>query len=279
MRDSDTPTAGPNSDVGATEARPPAATDRTTPVEPTTVVSTANDVYPLPGFFQPFSALSHLLGAVIFLIAGTVLVRRVRWGEGRKFFVGLYVFSVVFLLSMSGVYHMMERGGTPRMVMERLDHSAIFLLIAGTFTPVHGLLLSGWRRWAPLLMIWTAAITGITLKAIFFNDMPEALGLSLYLMMGWFGVVSGVLIAKCYGWDAMKMIILGGVAYSLGGVMEFLSWGTLIPGVVHPHELFHLFVLIGIVCHWMFVRGVIVHPPKPLPDAPPLDVETRFVTE
>src|SRR5581483_9436497 len=116
------------------------------------------------------------------------LLRRGRGDPLRLAFLGVYAGSCVVLLSMSGVYHMMVRGGTAHRVMERPDHGAIFVLIAGTITAVHGLLFIGWLRWVPILLVWTAAITGITLKTIFFSRLAEWVGLSFYLTLGWFGV-------------------------------------------------------------------------------------------
>jgi channel protein (hemolysin III family) len=210
-------------------------------------------LYNLPGFQDPCSSISHLWGAVVFLILGCLLLRRGRGDRGRLIYLGVYAFSCVLLLSMSGVYHMMDRGGMPRRVMERLDHGAIFVLIAGTFTPAHGLLLRGRLRWAPLAFVWVAAITGITLKTIFFNDMAEWLGLSLYLAMGWFGAFSGALLAWHYGFTFIKPMLYGGLAYSVGGVLEYCRWPVVVPRVVHPHEIFHLAVLAGALFHFVFV--------------------------
>src|SRR5439155_6561626 len=105
------------------------------------------ELYPLPGFHDPFSAISHLFGAVLFAWLGLLLLRRGRGDPLRVGFLGVYAFSCVLLFTMSGVYHQMVRGGTARLVMERLDHGAIFILIAGTLTAVHGLLFSGPYRW------------------------------------------------------------------------------------------------------------------------------------
>src|SRR5437879_4090908 len=102
------------------------------------------DLFHLPGFHEPFSAISHLLCAALFAWLGALLLRRARGDTLRTAFLSVYVFSCVLLFSMSGVYHQMVRGGTAHRVMERLDHGAIFILIAGTFTPVHGILFSGW---------------------------------------------------------------------------------------------------------------------------------------
>src|SRR5262245_30751473 len=92
-------------------------------------------LFHLPGFHEPFSAISHLFGAVLFAFMGLLLLRRGRGDTGRLIYLGVFVFACVFLMSMSGVYHMMIRGGAAHSVMERLDHAAIFVLIAGTFTP------------------------------------------------------------------------------------------------------------------------------------------------
>src|SRR5262245_45649802 len=107
---------------------------------PHMMMGQATEIYHLPGFHEPFSAVSHLFGAalVVFLVA--LLLRKGQGSAARLVFLGVYAGSCVLLFALSGVYHMMVRGGTARLVMERLDHGAIFVLIAGTFTAVHGLL-------------------------------------------------------------------------------------------------------------------------------------------
>ncbi len=217
------------------------------------LVGQARALYHLPGFHEPVSAISHLLGAVLFLVLGFWLLRRGGKDRSRLVYLGIYAAASVLLFSMSGVYHMMVRGGVAHKVMERLDHGAIFVLIAGTCTPVHGLLFRGWLCWGPLLFVWTAAITGITLKTIFFEELAEWLTLTLYLALGWFGVLAVVLLGRRHGFPFVKPLLLGGVAYSLGGALDFLRWPVVIPGVVHAHELFHLAILTGAFWHWTFV--------------------------
>jgi channel protein (hemolysin III family) len=207
----------------------------------------------LPGFHEPFSAISHLLGAVLFLWLGALLLRRGRGDPLRLAFLGVYAGSCVLLFSMSGVYHMMVRGGTAHRLFERLDHGAIFVLIAGTFTPTHGLLFVGWLRWVPLLLIWAAAVAGVTLKTVFFSDLAEWVGLSFYLTLGWLGAASAALLWRRYGFGFIRPLLLGGLAYSVGAVMEFHGWPVLVPAVVRGHEVFHLAVLVGAVFHWLFV--------------------------
>ncbi len=211
------------------------------------------ELYHLPGFHDPFSAISHLVGAVAFVGLGILLLRRGRGDAMRLVYLGIYSAACVFLLSMSAVYHMLEQGGTARQVLARLDHSAIFVLIAGTFTPCYGILHRGWERWVPLLFVWTCAITGLTLKTIFFTDMAEVVGLAFYLGLGWFGSLTSFGLWRRYGWRFVEPVVFGGLAYTVGGLIEYLRLGHVIPGVIHPHELFHVLVLVGVGFHWWFI--------------------------
>ena len=104
-------------------------------------------IQPIPGFSEPFSSLSHLLAAGMFAALGLYLLYRNGGNRGRILGLSVFVFSCVFLLSMSGVFHLLQPGGAGRDVLQRLDHAAIFVLIAGTFTPLHMMLFQGWRRW------------------------------------------------------------------------------------------------------------------------------------
>ncbi len=210
-------------------------------------------IYPIPGFSDPVSSLTHLVGAAVFFCLAPFLLYRGRGSTNRLVCLGVFAFSTVFLLSMSGVYHLLDVGGPARVVLQRLDHGAIFVLIAGSFTPTHGILFRGAWRWAPLVLIWLAAIVGVTLKTIFFDDMAEWLGLMFYLGMGWVGTISGLELWRRHGLAFIRPLIWGGLAYTAGGVLEFLEWPVLIPGVVGPHELFHVGVLIGVSMHWKFV--------------------------
>jgi channel protein (hemolysin III family) len=168
-------------------------------------------------------------------------------------FLGVYAGSCVLLLSLSGVYHMMVRGGPAHGVLGRLDSGAIFVLIAGTFTPAHGILFRGELRWVPLVLIWAAAVTGITFKTVYYSDLAEWLGLTFYLALGWLGGLSVVLLWRRFGFAFVRPLLLGGVAYSVGATMEFLGWLVVVPGVVHAHELFHLAVLAGALLHYRFI--------------------------
>lgn len=207
----------------------------------------------IPGFSEPFSSISHLLAAGVFLILGTILVFRHRHSSLRVTGLAVFITGVVFTLSMSGVFHMLTPGSASRDVLQRLDHAAIFFLIAASFTPLHLLLFKGIARWGFLLLIWTCAITGLTLKTIYFNDIPEWLGLSFYLALGWLGAVSAILLYRTRGFRFIKPLLYGSLAYTFGALIDFNQTPILIAGVLGPHELFHVGILFGVGFHWAFV--------------------------
>lgn len=211
---------------------------------------------PIPGFSDPFASLSHLLGALIFLAISFFLVRRGAGNAARVVSLAIFSFGAIFLLSISGTYHLLDPDGAARRVMRVLDHAAIFVLIACSFTPIHVILFRGVGRWGALLVIWTFAVVAIVCKSVFFYSMPEWLGLSLYLGMGWIGLASGLALYRHYGFAFVAPILWGGLAYSIGAVLDHMKWPELLPGTVRAHEVFHLAVLIGLGFHWSFVYSI-----------------------
>jgi len=212
----------------------------------------------IPGFTEPFSSISHLLGALVFLVYGARLIFRARSHFGWAVAVGVFVLSGVFLLSISGVYHLLELEGVGRVVLHRLDHAGIFALIAGTFTPVHTILFTGFWRWGFLMVIWSLAIAGITLKSIFFNELAEWVGLMGYLGLGWLGILSAYMTHRLHGFAIIKPLVFGAFAYTLGATLEFLRLPVALAGVIGPHELFHVAVLAGLAWHWIFIRNLLI---------------------
>ncbi len=199
------------------------------------------------------ASMSHLLGAIVFFVLTFFLIGSARRTPGSQLPYWVFACSAVVLLSLSGVFHMFEPGFTPSRVMIRLDVAAIFLLIAGTFTPLHSILFRGWKRWGILIPLWVMAITGITLRSIFFDSLPIVWGTVIFLLMGWVGFYSTLLAYKDYGRRAAAPIILGGVFYTIGAVGDLFRWPVIIPMVWGSHVTFHLFVLAGLGVHWYLI--------------------------
>lgn len=212
----------------------------------------------IPGFSEPFSSISHLLGALVFFVYGVRLIYVARDHLAWAVAVGVFVFSGVFLLSMSGVFHLLDVEGVGRAVLQRLDHAGIFALIAGTFTPAHVILFTGVCRWGFLIVIWSLAIAGIALKSIFFNELAEWVGLMAYLGLGWLGILSAYLTHRLHGLTILKPLLFGALAYTVGASLEFFRLPVIFSGVIGPHELFHVAVLAGLAWHWIFIRNLLL---------------------
>jgi channel protein (hemolysin III family) len=163
---------------------------------------------------------------------------------------------VVLLLAVSGVYHLLANYTSGRTVFQRLDHAGIFVLIAGSFTVVHGLLFRGWLRSGVIAFVWIVTATAIPLKTMFFAEVPEWLGLTLFLAFPWLGLGSCLLLWHRRGLRYVAPLFLGGAAYTIGAVIEFVRWPNPWPGVIHAHELFHLLVIAGVWLHWRFCATI-----------------------
>ncbi|MBL4846426.1 MAG: hemolysin III family protein [Planctomycetes bacterium] len=207
---------------------------------------------PIPGFSDPVASISHLLAACVFVVLSYWLVKKGLTRKGRFLTLAQFAFACVFLLSVSGVYHSLTPGTTARAVMQRMDHAAIFTLIAASATAPHMILFRGIWRWGMVALLWSIAITGLTLKTIYFNDLPEWIGVGLYLGMGWLGILT---VGKLWQHHRplVGLLIAGGLAYTVGALCELAEWPILIDGVFGPHELFHLAVIAGVALHWRFV--------------------------
>ncbi len=214
------------------------------------------EIVSIPGFYEPFSSLTHLLGAVLFAILSALLLYRGRGDQARLLSLLIFSVSGVLLLATSGWYHLLNHYGGTRDVVQKMDHAAIFVLIASTFTPIHYILFRGWGRWGMLAVIWSIASLGILLKLIYFDQLSPTLSLLLYLGMGWLGLYSGISLWRRHGLPFIQPIFWGGVVYSLGALVGSQTWLTVVPGVVQGHELFHLAVLVGLALHWTFIYHI-----------------------
>ncbi|MDX2022864.1 MAG: hemolysin III family protein [Deltaproteobacteria bacterium] len=213
------------------------------------------DVAAIPGFFQPVSSLSHLLAAVVALVGARSLVKRGRGNTVTMALLGVYVFCVVVTLGISGAYHSLAERTLARALMQRLDYYAIWLLIAGTFTAVHGIMFKGpfWRT-GMLIFIWAYACTGIFLQIIRFDIFSGVPGLLLYLGLGWTGTLSIVKMGRQVGFQRVWPFWCAGLAYTAGAVLEAVGHPVVIARWVGPHEVFHFAVIIGVTLHWLFIH-------------------------
>ncbi|MEM1184329.1 MAG: hemolysin III family protein [Planctomycetota bacterium] len=221
---------------------------------------------------DPVAAFTHLTGALVCVAVGPALFAKGRTLSDRVA-LGIFATSAVLLLLASGTFHSMDPDTTSREVFRRLDHAAIFVLIAGSFTPVHVILFRGWRCWGVLIPIWAAAIGGVAVKTVFFESIPYWVGIIVYLLMGWTGGVSFAFVIARYGFRFASPLLIGGIAYTVGAICEFTGEPDLIPGVFASHEVFHVLVLMGLMGMWAFMsRSAEFQSPDPS-DGPPITRE------
>ena len=207
---------------------------------------------------EPVSGLTHLAGALLAVVALGVLLAGAA-GEGRvDQFVAFGVFgcSLVALYGASALYHLLPVSPPAVARLRRLDHMAIFVLIAGTYTPICVLALEGGWGVGLLGVVWALALCGVMLKLLWM-DAPRWLSVGLYLAMGWIAVVAVSAIFGAVPPGGIAWILGGGLVYSAGAMIYGLKWPNIKPGVFGFHELWHLFVLAGSACHfWAMLRYI-----------------------
>jgi len=207
------------------------------------------ETLPILGFENPVASWLHFAGAIAFAL---LLPRVFAHARGRPERISAFVvfgIAVLAQLLVSATYHLLPMGAT-RTFMQQLDHAIIFVLIAASFTPPHVTLFRGVLRYGALAFVWTGAVLCVLAKIFFFDEISEGAALVMYLSLGWVGALTGFFVVWRYGLRSMSLLLVGGLAYTAGGVLEYLRWPLMWSGVIGPHELFHFAVLVGIGAHW-----------------------------
>jgi len=194
------------------------------------------------------NSISHGLGFIIATLGAPLMIHQaVRYGS-VKFIVGVSVFSatMIFLYFASAFYHAVPRGKFKR-VLQNVDHSAIFLLIAGTYTPFTLGVLNGAWGWSIFGIVWGLATIGVTLKIIY-KSSHQILFTCLYLLMGWIIIIAIEPMLERVPLAGLLWLVSGGLFYTLG-VVFFATDSQLKYG----HFIWHLFVIAGTGCHYFAI--------------------------
>jgi hemolysin III len=207
---------------------------------------------------EPVSGLSHLAGALLALVALGVLLAGAA-GEGRVdqlVAFGIFGCSLVALYGASALYHLLPVSPAAVAKLRRWDHIMIFVLIAGTYTPICLLALKGGWGVGLLGLVWTLAFCGVVLKLLWMGA-PRWLSVGIYLAMGWIAVVAASAILRAVPPGGIAWILAGGLVYSAGALIYGLKRPNPVPGVFGFHELWHLFVMAGSACHfWAMLQYI-----------------------
>jgi hemolysin III len=191
--------------------------------------------------------ISHGVGALL-AIAGLAGLVAVSVAHGDAWHVtssAIYGATLVLLYTASTLYHAIPLPRAKR-VLQILDHSAIYLLIAGTYTPFALVSLRGPWGWSLLALVWTGAIGGIVFKSVAIGR-ARILSVVFYLLLGWAAIVAAVPLSQALGPRGLALLVAGGLCYTAG--VAFFAWRTL----RFHHFVWHLFVLAGSICHYFAV--------------------------
>lgn len=169
---------------------------------------------------------------------------------------GLFGLCILAMLSISALVHYRPWGPHATEVLFRLDHTGIYLAIAGTATPVGLLALDGWHAPAVVWGVWSVALVGIVLEWLPFRT-PRGVAHSLYLVIGWATVPFVPAIAANVGWGTAGLLLAGGVLYTVGAMIVALQRPDPAPRVFGYHELWHLLVVLAVGLHYTMVGGLL----------------------
>ena len=205
---------------------------------------------------EKISCYSHLVGAFA-AIAGTVyLIYVARMSVAHVVLSIVYGFSLILLFLASATYHALKQNENEISIWRKLDHIAIFFMIAGTYTPVCYIYLSGYWKWSVIMIQWALVIAGLFLK-FFYLKAPHYFSTIIYLLMGWIGIVVIKEFLTTMPANAVFYLFAGGISFTVGAIFyaikKPISWSGL-----GFHEIFHLFVLLGGVFHYLLVYIALV---------------------
>lgn len=191
------------------------------------------------------------------IAAGIVLIVLAQ-GSAAKWSSAVFMTTSLLLFGISALYHRFNWKPRTKVLLKRFDHANIFLLIAGTYTPLAVLALPPDKGILLLVLVWSGALLGIGFR-VFWIHAPRWLYVPLYLALGWAAVMYiGDLVQANVA--MMVLVLVGGLAYTAGAIIYGLKKPNPIPGVFGFHEIFHTLTVLAFLCHWTAILLIALHP-------------------
>ena len=207
---------------------------------------------------EPFSAISHALGAILSIIALTLLIQESINPIKPWHIVSFTIFGTgMFLLyTASTLYHWLPVSTNIENKLRNLDHVMIHILIASTYTPICLIPLRGVWGWSMFGIVWTLTIFGILLK-LFWKSLPNWFSTTFYIFLGWLSIIAIYPMMMTLQLGAIIWIFIGGFFYTLGAIIHGINKPNPIPKILGAHEIFHVFVILGSFSHFMCMYNYI----------------------
>lgn len=206
---------------------------------------------------DPGSALTHFIGFILALFATfPLLIQAAVAHVGITGLISLSIFmlSMLLLYAASSIYHTFNLSGRGNMILKKMDHMMIFVLIAGTYTPVCTLMLNNQTGYLMLIAVWVVAGAGMLLKACWVTC-PKWFSSIIYIAMGWICIAAFPQIFAALSFSQFLWLLAGGILYTVGGIIYALKLPVF--NELHKnfgsHEIFHLFVMAGSLCHYICI--------------------------
>ncbi len=213
---------------------------------------------------DPGSAITHFIGMIMAIFAATPLLIKAAREPDMVHIVSLSIFigSMILLYAASTTYHTLDISEKWNKILKKIDHMMIFILIAGSYTPVCLIVLGGKTGLGLFTLVWGIALAGIIIKAFWINC-PKWFSSILYIAMGWVCVLAFTQIINALPQKAFAWLLAGGIVYTIGGIIYALKLPIF--NSKHKnfgsHEIFHLFVMGGSICHFIVMYGFIATMP------------------
>lgn len=209
---------------------------------------------------DPGSALTHFIGMLLALFAAIpLLIKAARTpGYAHVLSLAIFIVSMILLYSASTIYHTLDISPKVNQTLRKIDHMMIFILIAGTYTPICMVVLGDRTGWSMLALVWGIAAVGILINALWITC-PKWFSSLIYIAMGWVCVLAFSKIVAALPRSAFGWLLAGGIIYTVGGIIYALklpifnnrhkNFGS--------HEIFHLFVMGGSLCHYIMMYAFV----------------------
>jgi hemolysin III len=212
-------------------------------------------------FKDPVSGISHLVSAVAAAVGLFALLSVSPPDPARRLVLLVYGVCLIFLFLASAIYHLVLTRPAPEAVLRRIDHSAIFLLIAGTYTPICVVILPHGIGTALLVAVWSFAVLGIAMKIFFFDKVPGWVSTALYVIMGWLVLFGLVPLIRNLPLAGLLWLAAGGVLYTGGVAFYAMKKLVIIPNLIGAHEVWHFFVTAGAAAHFVLILRFVAAKP------------------
>lgn len=206
---------------------------------------------------EPVNTWTHFVTFIAAIVGLMFLIVLTRENMTKLITMTVYGISLIFLYGASSMYHWIQTTAEKETLLKKIDHIAIYVLIAGSYTPVFYYGLEGIWRWTMLTAVWLLALVGMLLK-LWYIHAPRYISTAFYVTLGWIAVVPFVQLVDHLPVGAIVLMIAGGVVYTAGAVVYATKCFDFFPNRFGFHEVFHLFIMAGSILHFVMMVMFIV---------------------